>query len=470
MSDVEDDTRSNTSRTSGVSQAETSLKKRTPRASKKDLDILRMEFTSFQGKMSSIDSKLEFLQDLFKSKPVQATETATLVGQIPDAQNRENIPPGECRPILPLYPTFDEENVGDSNRQDDELSLQPGQHERRVLQDCWGDSDRHSVISVDSNKSVLLDDDTHVPDRFAKYSKHTSAVLAEMFGEDAITTSDSDSRGIVLDGTQIKVLEDSWRCSDPSKLTAYKESYRTTFPISNQSEENFSVPSLDNMIETLLVKKYGSKSSKPQSLCSQPLRSLEKLAYQGQHAARMGLIINTYMQQALSNFLSVLKGDKPNIDSAIQCVRDIFAMSTKSLDQMARSGAFHHLIRRRAAMADTGLQDVRDVKDHIFRLPFSHEGVFGSGLEKKLKERKELNNQLSDLLPETDRKRKLPSSTMPNSYWKKPRFENSDRSRFQKSRPYSKPYTFTIPKVQDRRSNTKSSTGVSYFRNKNKST
>jgi hypothetical protein len=37
---------------------------------------------------------------------------------------------------------------------------------------------------------------------------------------------------------------------------------------------------------------------------------------------------------------------------------------------MARTGAFYHLIRRRAAMADTGLQDVRDVKDHILGYPF----------------------------------------------------------------------------------------------------
>jgi hypothetical protein len=43
------------------------------------------------------------------------------------------------------------------------------------------------------------------------------------------------------------------------------------------------------------------------------------------------------------------------------------------------------------------------VKDHIFRLRFSHAGVFGTGHEQKLKERKDLNNQVSDVLPETDR-------------------------------------------------------------------
>jgi hypothetical protein len=83
----------------------------------------------------------------------------------------------------------------------------------------------------------------------------------------------------------------------------------------------------------------------------------------------------------LSNLLLILQDKKANIASAIKCVREIFAMSTKSLHQTARKGAFHQLISRRAAMADTGLQDVRDLKDHLFKLPFfSHEGVFGSGL------------------------------------------------------------------------------------------
>jgi hypothetical protein len=83
-------------------------------------------------------------------------------------------------------------------------------------------------------------------------------------------------------------------------------------------------------------------------------------------------------------------------------------------------------------MADTGLQDVRDVKYHILRLPFSHESGFGTGLEQKLKERKDLNNQLLDLLPEADRKRKLPpSSATTGSYWKKPRFKKFDKSMYQ---------------------------------------
>jgi hypothetical protein len=472
MSDIEDDGKSVSSRTSGFTLSqhigEQSLpKKRTPRASKKDLDSLRLEVSSFQGKVNSIDSKLDFLQEFLKNLSSSAPETATLVGQRPVTENnQENIPPGECRPVLPLHNDLNIEfDQSDPGRQDDVLSLQPGQHEH--LSDCWDNT--QSVITVNSDRDVPLDSDHRVHDRFTKYSKNTETVLAEMFGDDAVTTSNSEKCGITLDCTQVKILADSWRCSDPSKLTAYKDSYRSTFPVSEKSEDSLSVPSLDSMVETLLVKKFGNKASKAQSLCSQPLRSLEKLAYQGQHAARMGLVINIYMQQALSNLLLILQDKKLNIDSAIQCVRDIFAMSTKSLDQTARTGAFHHLIRRRAAMADTGLQDVRDLKDHLFKLPFSHEGVFGSGLEQKLKERKELNSQLSDLLPETDRKRKLPPSTS-NPQWKKTRFDNTDtRSRPQNNRPFNKAYS---NKTQDQRNSATFAkpSGVSTFRNKSKRT
>jgi hypothetical protein len=37
---------------------------------------------------------------------------------------------------------------------------------------------------------------------FSKYSKHTATVLAEMSWEDAVTTADYNSKGIVLDSTQ----------------------------------------------------------------------------------------------------------------------------------------------------------------------------------------------------------------------------------------------------------------------------
>ncbi|WAQ98741.1 hypothetical protein MAR_023114 [Mya arenaria] len=94
---------------------------------------------------------------------------------------------------------------------------------------------------------------------------------------------------------------------------------KSVFPISNKAENILAVPSIDSIVGNLLLKKYGQKAVKSQSLCSQPMKDLEKIAYQGQHAARMGTVINVYMQQALRNLLSKLTDKQCNIDSAIVC-------------------------------------------------------------------------------------------------------------------------------------------------------
>ena len=119
------------------------------------------------------------------------------------------------------------------------------------------------------------------------------------------------------------------------------------------------VPSLDELSERLLIKKHGRRAAfgNSQALFTQPFKSIEKIAFQGQLAACMGIISLCYAQQALGLLLTNLKKDSPNLDQAVQNVRDIFAISTKSLDQMCRSGAFHQLIRRKATVADTGLHE-----------------------------------------------------------------------------------------------------------------
>ena len=89
-----------------------------------------------------------------------------------------------------------------------------------------------------------------------------------------------------------------------------------------------------------------------------------------------------------------------NVDRPIQSVRDIFDMSTKSLDQMGRAGAFNHIIRRKAAISDSGLSSVKDAQNNVASLPLSGDGICGKGLEDKLKQRKEQREQLTDLLPE----------------------------------------------------------------------
>ena len=73
------------------------------------------------------------------------------------------------------------------------------------------------------------------------------------------------------------------------------------------------------------------------------------------------MAIVLYMQQALRVLLEELKEDNPNLDLATQTTRDIFAMSTKTLDKLGRTGAYDHVIRRKAAIIDMGLENIKDV-------------------------------------------------------------------------------------------------------------
>ena len=67
---------------------------------------------------------------------------------------------------------------------------------------------------------------------------------------------------------------------------------------------------------------------------------------------------------------------------------------------MARTGAFHHLSRRKATIADTGLHEFNDLKKPAATAPLSGSGIFGPEFEKKLKQKQEKDKQLSDLMPE----------------------------------------------------------------------
>ena len=460
-------------------------RKRTPRASKQELDVLKNQFTSLDGK---VDSLMSFLKENLLSKDtegsalprpvenvsvVECSDRRDIVSDIACGQ-RPTVPvashtvsTAERRPPLVTLSNTLNDTYGLSNP-DDAVSLQPDRNERNLL---FGTTSTCS----DGVSHVQDKQGDTVSDRFAKYS--SNAALADIFGEDA-SDSVATKNGIILDDSQVKVLEESWRCKEPSRVTSFKDSYRNEFPISEQCDDLLKVPSLDEIVEHLLFKRFGSKAvSKGQSLYNQPLKSLEKIAYQGQYAARMGIIINSYVQQALGKLLLTLQEQSPNIDRAIQCVRDIFAMSNKSLDQSARSGALFHLIRRRATMEETGLSELKDVKQHVWNLPLSHKGVFGEGLEKTLRERQELNKQISDLLPEMDRKRKVSYQAGPTQY-KKPRYSQPNKE----NRSYTPGYTpgknarqgqtgtlrnYTIPKFS--RATSQKGTTVSSFRNNNKS-
>ena len=95
-----------------------------------------------------------------------------------------------------------------SDRQEDELSLQPGQRER------------HNIGLLSSEGSVQSEDfEPHISSqRFQRYTDKgandiydpplTHDILREMFGEDASTESHNNS-GLLLDKTQIDIIRSS---------------------------------------------------------------------------------------------------------------------------------------------------------------------------------------------------------------------------------------------------------------------
>ncbi|KAH3715051.1 hypothetical protein DPMN_057755 [Dreissena polymorpha] len=82
-----------------------------------------------------------------------------------------------------------------------------------------------------------------------------------MFVQDAVTRPDKGDTGIILDMAQRDVLSETWKAEKLTKVSAFKDSYPSVFPVSAEAEELLCVPSLDNTISNLLIKRYGSKAS-----------------------------------------------------------------------------------------------------------------------------------------------------------------------------------------------------------------
>ena len=128
---------------------------------------------------------------------------------------------------------------------------------------------------------------------------------------------------------------------------------------------------------------------------------IEKVAYKGQQSAHLSIVMQLYVQQSLGNLVEHFQSDNFSKEEGLEQVKNVFSMTTKCLDQIGRAGAFHHIIRRTAAMSDTALYELDDALE-FSNLPMSGEGVFGSGLENLLKSRKEKTAE--DLVPEVKRK------------------------------------------------------------------
>ena len=249
--------------------------------------------------------------------------------------------------------------------------------------------------------------------------------LVDMFGDDAVIKKQSKKEGIILDKAQIDVIENSYRCDQPNYLSAFSEENFDLFPLDEESEKFLQVPSLDALVESCLVKRYGQKAafvkSKGKTLFGQPSKMVEKIGYKGQQAARLALIMQAYIQQSLGNLLQFVQSDDFSKEGTVSQIKDIFAMTTKSLEQTGRAGAFHHITRRSVAMTDTALFEQPEHLD-FSNLPLSGDGVFGAGLESLLKARKEKKKQLDDLIPDLTKKNLKRKSEYTESSAKRQKF------------------------------------------------
>lgn len=442
------------------------------------------------SKTAELENKLNSMEDRFDKKldmlfAVMNKSCATIgsstVAQVSQSgglatqreQSSDNVPStGERRPVISLNANLDEDlgspriirNIDFDNRS--EISLHIDSREKADLLGLCSSEDEYSrglsspVYSQAGNKSRNVE-------RFSQYlqtqptisnnvesqsnQRQTSNIdnnnnktvdkqsdnlnlLSKLFKEDIPSESSDNSGGLIIDEAQVRILERSWRTKNPEKLTAYKDEYRSCFPVNDKSKSFLQVPSLDDLLEPMIRTVHGTNSvkswDKHKQLVTQPLKQIENLAYQGQVASRMGIISVLYMQQTLGTLLERVENENVS-DETCQMVKDLFAISTKSLDQVGRTGAFNHMIRRKAAATESGLNNLKDIQAKVLYLPLSNEGVFGKGLEDKLEKRKEQREQLDDLLPEykNNNKRKFESTQVRQDWQNKaPRYSSNNSS------------------------------------------
>jgi len=379
-SEATDDSRART-RAAIVDISSSSSSKFKRKRSKSKYELLEDKMNS---KFDAFGGKLDQMFNLFQN------QNCTVNGDKNSDKGQSQRRPDDSR----TQSLLDDVNVNSEDDEDrislfdDNLSIRPRTGERLGV-----DSDNESVGDTKST------DEEHLSDK-------TRKCLFDLFGDDALTKKAEAKLGIQIDESQKQVLLNSWRSTNPNSVSAFAEDNKEDFPVHEETEKYLQVPSIDDLIGRCLIKKHGRKAAftkTGKSLFSQPSKMIEKIAYRGQQAAYMGISMHMYMQQGLPALIQTLQSDDVNTDRAIQQARDIFAISTKSLDQFGRTGAFHHIIRRQLAMTDTGLYDLDDSRE-LSNLPLSGDGIFGSELEKFLKARKEKNKTLDDLLPDFPKK------------------------------------------------------------------
>ncbi|ESO90373.1 hypothetical protein LOTGIDRAFT_164300 [Lottia gigantea] len=231
------------------------------------------------------------------------------------------------------------------------------------------------------------------------YQDEASAKRAKFKNYKSIISSNEDDDVLSLQPGQseINCFSSDYAQSDENNCMPVLE--KEVVPSTEESNVNVTDKSLFDIFGKDALNHFSA-------LFGQPYKMVEKIAYRGHQAAAMGINIQLFIQKALESLMEGLSTGSDSKEQSVEKVQNIFAMTTKSLDQLGRVGAFHHIIRRTVAMSDSALYEL-DVARRLSNLPLSEEGVFGPGLETTLKVRKEQKRTMQDLLTDFQaRKRK----------------------------------------------------------------
>ncbi|CAC5420601.1 unnamed protein product [Mytilus coruscus] len=273
-------------------------KKRTSSRSKKDnlsdLESRMMARIEEQDKQfDSMSTKMGKLFDLLQGKLIDTGN------EVPRSEHEnQNTVTVEAlsaarRPLIPLNSAINEQQYSGDDLET--LSVRISDSERQnsgFLFSAEGSENSRNSDNDDANtfdsRSVLVKSGGH--DRFQKYlsnrnekscetekqDKSVSHTLGDKFGLDAYTSVLTEKTGLVLEQNQIDVLRGSWKSETPHKITSYRENCRQSFPIDASCQEYFSVPTMDNTVESLLMKRYGPRAAfgRVPSLFTKNLKSL----------------------------------------------------------------------------------------------------------------------------------------------------------------------------------------------------
>ncbi|CAC5398486.1 unnamed protein product [Mytilus coruscus] len=253
-----------------------------------------------ENKLSSIedrfDKKFDMLFAFFnKSCVTIGSCTVTEVSQsgglaTQREQSLDNVPSaGEHRPLISLNANLDE----DFGKDEDSCGISSPVHSQagnksknvdRFIQYLHTQPTSNNVDSQ-SNQRQTSNIDNNNNKTVGKQSDNLN-LLSKLFKEDIPSESSDNSGGLIIDEAQVRILERSWRTKNPEKLTAFKDEYRSCFPVNDKSKSFLQVPSLDDLLEPMIRTIHGSNSvkswDKHKQLVTQPLKQIENLVYNGQ--------------------------------------------------------------------------------------------------------------------------------------------------------------------------------------------